>query len=181
MADWKDRAANLADAEQARFDLRALASNAKENAAKIQVLRGKELSARSRALQLEIRHVLRYWNYENDRLTPDETRKFWVLSIKTQLELFNAKEAMAKTGIALGDMMQKGADEKEIAAARESHGKAVARTGLADLNADLAVVEFEIDRLQPYPDDPELPKLKKRQDDLVEKIKSMIAATQPAK
>ena len=175
MTDWKDRAAYLADAEEARFEIRGLKGKppAADTKALLAKANGRELSARSHALLLEIRHVLVYWEYEKGRLAPDETRLDWVRNITTQLELVKAKEAMANAGIALGDLLAKDPADAGISAAQGAYKAAVARMAIAELEARLADVEFEIHKYESIPDSEELPGLKKQRDQIIEQIKEL--------
>jgi hypothetical protein len=175
MTDWKDRAAFLAEAEGARFDMRAI--KAKPPAADTKTLlgkaNGKELAARSHALLLENKHPLMYWQYEQGRLGPDETRVDWVRNINTQLELAKSKETMAKAGVALGDVLAKDPTDAGVSAAQAAYKAAVLRMGIAQLEAQLAEVEFNIGKFEAIDGSTELPALKKQQAEILRQLKDL--------
>jgi hypothetical protein len=77
-------------------------------------------------------------------------------------------------------MQKSGADEKELAAAREAHGKALTKTVIAELKAEKAAVEFEIDKRKDFEDDAELTKFKKREQEILAELKKLGVDTAPA-
>ncbi len=144
---------------------------------------GKMLVAESAALAAESKQDVDYWKEQWSRLDPaNDPRVDWIKTVHLQVELADARQETAKTGEALGKMMQASPEigpTEQAAASR--YRAASARIGLADVGLKLAGVSFEISKRESFENDPDLPKLRETKQQLEQQLKALQAATQPAR
>ncbi|GEM_PF-1245461 len=175
------RAEQLSAAENAAYQQKVLSHEAQtpEVKAKIAHLRGVELEARSNAIIAGNKHPAEYWKSERSRLNPqDDPRTDWIRHVQLQVDMANAREVAAHAGITYGQALQSGAD---VTASQLAYAKAVGQLNVVNLQLNLADINFEISKRDGFDDDPELPALRKQKAALEARLKSLEAATQPAK
>ncbi len=174
----KERAAQLAIAEQAAADQHEHASASPEDLRK---LRGREVAARSAALLAEIKQPLDRWNDELQHLAPDDPREFWVKGIHLQVELLNAQQESGESGIAYGKALEAGDTGAAIAPLQSRWARVQLRVTIANLETQLADTAFELSKREGIDNDPDVPALKAKQADLQSRLTAARAATQPAR
>lgn len=174
----RERAEAMVQVEKALSELVGLRRGVQnaETQAKIRKLAGDEIAGRSKATLAENKQVLAYWTYEKQRLTADDPRESWVRHIAVQHELAQAKDEVGKVGLTLGVALQEGKDETALAAAQNAYQRAAFRAMIAEMEVELADVEFEISKREGLaenglPTDEDLPLLKKKRDALKGQIK----------
>ena len=178
------RAEQLAVAEKAAYDLRALAHQPQTDAARAagQTLRGVEMEARSSALLAEDVHTRTYWKHEQGRIDKTDPRTDWIKQINLNVELYDTREAVGTAGLTYGRALQS-SGPTDVAAAQKIYLQAVVRMTVAQLKVRQADVDFEISKREGFADDPDLPRLRAQKKALEEQLKqaeAATAATQPA-
>jgi hypothetical protein len=187
----QERTAQLAIAEQAAFDQKEIAlkgadaGTPQEIAAKRQTLSGKEMEARSRALQADNKQSYERWHAEEARLDPKtDPREIWIKDVHLHVELTAARQKTAAAGITYGAALQKETDASALKKLGDTYTAAVTEATLDEQRLALADVEFEIEKREGFGNDPDLPGLKKQQDQIKQRIdqlqKTLSATTAPA-
>jgi hypothetical protein len=174
----KERASQLATAEEAAYVLHGLQGKPDPNGEKPQ-LRGQEISARSAALIAEIKQPLDKWTFEQKRLDPGDPRTDWVNGIRLQLALLHAEQVSGDAGVAYGKALETGTGDRVALESRWAQAQ-VAVT-IAQLQVQLADVAFELSKREGIDNDPDVPSLKARQAQLQARLREAQAATQPGK
>jgi hypothetical protein len=177
----RDRAAALCNvqiANAAKLKLRLSDDQGPQTKTQMRHLSGQAMVAKSHAQLAENSQTLTYWQHEQSRIDPKDPREDWIREIHVQLTLAEARDHTAQAGIAFGNALQ--ADTPtDLSPTQSAYQSALVQLTIANLNAELAGVEFEIHKRDDDKTDPDLPGYIKQRDELKAKIAAAQATTQP--
>jgi hypothetical protein len=145
------------------------------------VSEGRAVAARAIALRARNRQAREYWKEQLSRLDPaNDPRVDWIKTVRLQAELAEARQQKADADEALGKvLMAEGRNSPGLRQAIDRAGPLSQRVRSLENQLELAGVEFEISKREMFPDDPDLPALRKKKADLESIIRSIAPATQP--
>jgi hypothetical protein len=172
----KEEALQVALAEEAAQERKMLVLKAQPGLdAKVAVLRGKEMEARSRATIAASRQAGDYWQDQFARLDDPKSMDIWGKNVRAQRDLALARRAAGEAGVAFGQAQQtlpaEDAKVKELRAASLLAGLKMMR---AEASLNLLSVEFDISKREGIGgNDPELPNMRKAREALVQKMKEL--------
>ncbi|HUO08802.1 MAG TPA: hypothetical protein VM008_10915 [Phycisphaerae bacterium] len=131
---------------------------------------GREMIARSQALQAGNKEAREYWTDVQQSLdVKTDPRADWISHVNAQVALTQAWDDAANAGLAYGKAIDAGAD---VAPAKEAYDRATAKVHNAQLQLDLVKVNFEISKREGIEDDPDLPQLRRRKASIEEELKA---------
>lgn len=144
------------------------------------VLEGRAVVARAIAQRARNRQSREYWKDQLSRLDPaNDPRVDWIKTVRLQAELADARQQNADADEAIGHLlMAEGRNSPALLQASDRSAPLAQRVRLLEHQLELAGVEFEISKREMFPDDPDLPALRKKKADLESIIGSMAPATQ---
>jgi len=157
-------------------ELRKLGPKTEENKKQWNQLAGKQLEASSRAVLAQGIQPREYWKWEQGRLSPDDPRKSWVATIHGQVEMLDTRNELGTTGLAYARALQSASPE-QVESAKKLYDAAIERAVRAELNLKLVNINFEIEKRESFPDDPDLPVLRQQKQQLEELLKKLPTAT----
>jgi hypothetical protein len=147
------------------------------------IARGREIGARSKAMQVDNQEDSVYWHEQLRQIDPTtDPRDVWIKTVRLHVDLTDAREKAATAGITYGRTLDSGNGGSDaLTKQQQEYLRASIGATLCEKRIDLASVEFEISKREGLGDDPELPDLRKKRDAIQQAIKQLEqAATAPA-
>lgn len=172
----KEEALQVALAEEAAQERKMLVLKAEAGLeAKVAVLRGKEMEARSRATIAASRQAADFWQDHFARLEDPKSEDIWAKNVRAQRDLALAKRAAGDAGVAFGQAQQTlAAEDARLKELRAASLLASLKMLRAETALALLTVEFELSKREGIGgNDPELPAMRKNRERLVQKLKEL--------